>query len=139
MIDLDALVKECGVNLYDTEIVNENEKAIYRVYITKSNGVNLDDCEKVSKLLSPILDVEPPINGKYILEVSSPGLERKLTKKEHFFNSIGEKVKLTTNNNEKFKGEVIKFADDVLCLQDLNEIFNIKFDDIKKAKTYIEW
>ena len=78
MDNLNELVKECGVELYDTEIANENGRAIYRIYITKNGGVSLDDCEKVSRLLSPIFDVEPPISGDYNLEVSSPGLERKL-------------------------------------------------------------
>ena len=139
MTDLNALIKECGVNLYDAETVNENGRTIYRVSIIKSGGVNLDDCEKVSKLISPIFDVEPPISGQYILEVSSPGLERKLTKPEHFINSIGEKVKLTTNLNEKFKGEILGFTENTLNLKDTDTVFDIKFEDIKKAKTYIEW
>ena len=55
MDNLDKLVRECGVELYDSEIANENGRAIFRVYITKDGGVSLDDCEKVSRLLSPIL------------------------------------------------------------------------------------
>ncbi|NLK66074.1 MAG: ribosome maturation factor RimP [Campylobacteraceae bacterium] len=139
MTNLDALVKECGVSLYDTEIANENGRTIYRVYIIKSGGVSLDDCERVSKLLSPIFDVEPPIAGQYMLEVSSPGLERKLTKPEHFINSIGEKAKVTTVANDKFQGEIVGFVGDTLTIKDTDTLFEIKFSDIKKARTYIEW
>lgn len=139
MVDLEALVKECGLNLYDTEVVNENGRAIFRVYITKNGGVNLDDCEKVSRILSPIFDVEPPLNGDYNLEVSSPGLERVLSKKEHFLKSIGENLKVKTINKENFEGKILSFIDEILTIKNQNQTLQIKFNEIKKAKTYIEW
>ncbi|MSN95830.1 ribosome maturation factor RimP [Campylobacter sp. FMV-PI01] len=139
MVDLEALVKECGLNLYDTEVVNENGRAIFRVYITKDGGVNLDDCEKVSRILSPIFDVEPPLNGDYNLEVSSPGLERVLSKKEHFLKSIGENLKVKTINKENFEGKILSFIDEILTIKNQNQTLQINFNEIKKAKTYIKW
>lgn len=139
MIDLQALAKECGLDFYDSEIVNENNKTIYRIYITKNGGVTLDDCEKFSRLLSPILDVTPPVSGDYTLEVSSPGLERNLKKEEHFISSIGEKVRVTLNSKEKFEGEILGFEDEILTLKTQSENLKIKFSDIKKARTFIEW
>lgn len=139
MIDLQSLANECGLEFYDSEIVSENGKAIYRVFVTKQGGVSLDDCEKLSRLLSPIFDVEPPMSGEYFLEVSSPGLERKLSKKEHFSKSIGELVKITTEQKDKICGKIIKFEDENLFLDTTESEICIKFDDIKKAKTYIEW
>ncbi|PSM51572.1 DUF150 domain-containing protein [Campylobacter blaseri] len=139
MVNLEALVAECGVNLYDTETVSENGRTIFRVYITKKGGITLDDCEKVSRLLSPIFDVEPPVSGDYILEVSSPGLERVLTKPHHFEQSIGEFVKITINSNEKFEGKILKFEDEILTIETEGKKLDIKFNDIKKAKTYIKW
>ena len=62
MTDLSNLVSQCGVDLYDTEVVNENGRVIYRVYITKKDGVSLEECEMLSKLLSPIYDVMPPVS-----------------------------------------------------------------------------
>ena len=62
MQNLENLISQCGVQLYDVEVANENGRAIYRIYIAKPGGVNLDDCEKVSRLLSPIFDVEPPLS-----------------------------------------------------------------------------
>ncbi|QKF64293.1 DUF150 domain-containing protein [Campylobacter corcagiensis] len=139
MIDLQALAKECGLDFYDSEIVNENNKTIYRIYITKNGGVTLDDCEKFSRLLSPILDVTPPVNGDYTLEVSSPGLERNLKKEEHFISSIGEKIIVTLNSKEKFEGEILSFEDEILTIKTQSENLKIKFSDIKKARTFIEW
>lgn len=139
MIDLNALAAECGVKFYDEEIAKENGSLIYRVFITKNGGVGLSDCEKFSRLLSPILDVEPPVEGKFLLEVSSPGLERKLTKAEHFANSIGEMVRISLNNGEKIEGEILEFNDEILKLKTQNGKILINFSDIKKAKTFIIW
>ena len=129
------IVEDNGCELYDIELSEENGHKYFRVYITKPGGVDLNDCTKINNLISPIFDIEDPIKDKYFLEVSSPGLERKLTKKEHFEKSIGEKVKVTTTNGKKIKGELKSFIDNVA------EIGNekINFNDIKKAKTYIEW
>ncbi|AQW88150.1 putative protein (DUF150 domain) [Campylobacter pinnipediorum subsp. caledonicus] len=138
MDNLSELVKECGVELYDTEIANENSKAIFRVYITKNGGVNLEDCEKVSRFLSPIFDVTPPISGDYILEVSSPGLERKLEQPKHFISSIGELLKIKTNETT-FKGRLISVNNTSIILQNNDGDVTINFADIKKAKTYLEW
>lgn len=142
MQNLEKLVKECGAELYDTEVASENGRAIYRVYIAKQGGVNLDDCEKVSRLLSPIFDVEPPINGDYVLEVSSPGLERKLEKISHFRSSIGELAKFTATvdgENQKLSGKILAVSDDEIKFDVDGKELAIKFSDIKKAKTYIEW
>ena len=81
MFDRDNMVKiveSCGVSVYDTEVVTEFEKRIFRLYITSKEGISLDKCAEVSRILSPIFDVEPPLEGEYTLEVSSPGIERKL-------------------------------------------------------------
>jgi len=82
-----------------------------------------------------IFDVEDPVEGKYFLEVSSPGVERKLTKPEHFEKSIGENVKVTTIGGKKIKGQLKSFIDGVAEIGDER----IKFDEIKKAKTYVDW
>ena len=138
MDNLDKLVRECGVELYDSEIANENGRGIFRVYITKDGGVSLDDCEKVSRLLSPIFDVTPPVSGDYNLEVSSPGLERKLSKPSHFKSSIGELVKIQTEA-EKFTGRLVKANEESIAVENEEGIFEINISEIKKAKTYLEW
>lgn len=138
-MDLEALLKECGVALYDDEIVGERGRTIYRIYIMKPGGVNLDDCERVSKLLSPIFDVKPPVDGEWVLEVSSPGLERKLTKESHFQNSIDELVKIELEDKTKIKGKIVGLVDGLLELLVDEKPVKVEFDTIKKAKTYIEW
>ncbi|MDA3058070.1 ribosome maturation factor RimP [Campylobacter sp. VBCF_05 NA6] len=139
MVDLNALASECGLEFYDSETASENGKTIYRVFVSKTGGVSLEDCEKLSRILSPIFDVEPPVSGEYFLEVSSPGLERKLSKTEHFSKSVGELVKITTSEKDKICGKILKFEDENLFLATTDGEICIKFSDIKKAKTYIEW
>ncbi|MGH1600275.1 ribosome maturation factor RimP [Campylobacter majalis] len=138
MDNLNQLVKECDVELYDTEIVNENSRTIYRVYITKKGGVNLDDCERVSRLLSPIFDVTPPVSGEYTLEVSSPGIERRLEKQKHYISSIGELVRINTALLD-VRGEILSADDNSVTLKTEDGILTIDYINIKKAKTYLEW
>ena len=128
------IVEDNGCELYDIEISEEDNNRFFRVYITKPGGVTLSDCATINNLLSPIFDIEEPLKDKYFLEVSSPGVERKLTKKEHFAKSIGERVKVTTNEG-KVKG-ILTYADAEKINVGEKEI---NYDDVKKAKTYVDW
>ncbi|MCV3496252.1 ribosome maturation factor RimP [Campylobacter lari] len=140
-MNLEALCKEAGLSFYDDELVSENGKKIYRVYVQKEGGVKLDDCAKLSEILSPIFDVEPPVSGEYFLEVSSCGLERKLSKIEHFAKSINELVKITTSEKEKIEAKIISVNDENITLENLKtqEKTTLKFSDIRKARTFVQW
>jgi len=129
------IVEDNGCELYDVEITEEGGYKYYRIYITKPGGVSLDDCTLINNLISPIFDIEEPVKDRYFLEVSSPGIERKLTKKEHFEKSIGENVKLTTNNGQKIKGQLKSFDGETAEIGKEK----VNFNDIKKAKTYVDW
>jgi ribosome maturation factor RimP len=138
---LKRLIEDCGMNLYDTEIVTEGEKRIYRVFITSKDGVSLDKCSEITKIISPILDIDPPVNGEYTLEVSSPGIDRKLTTINHFKNSIDELVKIKLVDGEKLKCKIVKVENKTITLYDKGEKVEkeVEFTDIIKAKTYFEW
>lgn len=85
-----------GVEIYDVEYVKEGADWYLRAYIDKPEGVNIQDCENVSRALSDALDKEDFIEDAYILEVSSPGLGRTLKKDKHFEKSLGLEVELKT-------------------------------------------
>ena len=91
---LEPTVERLGYELVDLEARLGGKGGVIRVFIDKPDGIGLDDCEKVSLAVSALLDVEDPIPGHYDLEVSSPGLDRKLTKIEHFQRFVGETVKV---------------------------------------------
>lgn len=138
--DLKTLCEQVGVSFYDDELANENGRTIYRVYIAKKGGVSVDECAQLSEILSPILDVKPPCAGEYSLEVSSPGLERKLFKPQHFKMSLGEKVVLSLSDKSKLAGELVSADDEKIKVRDENgEIKELNLGEIKKAKTFVEW
>lgn len=142
MINLEhitKIVESCGVSLYDTEVANEFDKKIFRIYITSKEGINLDKCAEISRILSPIFDLEPPLEGEYLFEVSSPGIERKLTKPEHYSASLGEKVKMKLKTKEKFIGLLEAFDGNVASVRVENELKQISLDEIESARTYFEW
>lgn len=132
------IIQSCGVEFYDAESVVENERKIYRVYIASKDGITLEKCEEISKIISPILDLNPPIKGKYFLEVSSPGIERNLKKPDHFILSIGDMVKIKLTNGDKLQGKIIDANDNDVFVDD-NGVKQISYQDIDKAKTYFEW
>lgn len=132
-------VEGCGLQLYDIVTVKENDQNIFRVLITSKEGVNLDQCAQVSQLISPILDVNEPMNGNYNLEVSSPGIERKLKKPEHFQASIGENVKVKDIATEVYKGKLIEADDEKIVIETEFGQEQIKYDMILSASTYFQW
>ena len=86
------IAEEAGCSLWDVEYVREAGQWFLRVYIDKEGGVSIDDCEAVSRPLSDALDEADPIEGSYVLEVSSAGADRPLKKPEHFRQFLGAEV-----------------------------------------------
>jgi ribosome maturation factor RimP len=144
--DIESIVKSVGLELYDTAIVNENDETIYRVSVIsnelkdgKKVGVSLDSCVELTHLISPLLDVTPPVSGEYRLEVGSPGIERKLTTISQFSKSIGERVALTLGDKTKLRGTLTKVEGSKIFADIDGDINEVDFNDINKAKTYFEW
>ena len=132
-------VESLGANLYDIVNAKEHDRNIFRVLITAENGISLDKCAEISRMISPILDVDEPMGGEYILEVSSPGIERKLRKKDHFLGSVGEKVKIKNFAMEIFKGELISADNEKIVVRTEFGDDEITYDSILAAATYFEW
>jgi len=139
--DIKSMVESLGLKLYDITTVSEHEETIYRVYISspKEGGVSMDQVVEVTKLISPLLDVTPPVRGEYRLEVSSPGIERKLKTLSHFECSIGEKVKIQTLDKTKLTGTLKSVTDGVITIESEEGDVSVDFNDIAKASTYFEW
>lgn len=132
-------VESLGASLYDITTVREHDRNIFRVLVTAEGGVTLDKCAEISRMISPILDVDEPMSGEYTLEVSSPGIERKLKKKEHFISSIGEKVRVKDFATEVYKGELIFANEEKIILKTEFGEEEIAYDNILSASTYFEW
>ena len=137
--DIKAVCESAGVTLYDTETVREFDEIIFRIYIVGQEKIDVEKCAKVSRLLSPLFDVHPPVSGEYRLEVSSPGIERPLKTPEHYKLSLGEKIKVTTKEGEKFIGELVEANDAEFILRNDDQEIVFEYPQIKKARTFFEW
>ena len=144
--DIKAMVASVGLELYDTVIVNEHDETIFRISVIstefedgKRKSVNLEKYVELTHLISPLLDVTPPVSGEYRLEVGSPGIERKLTTLDHFKKSVGEDMKIVLGEKDKIKGKLLKVEGNTLFFETEDGLKEIDFHDIKKAKTYFEW
>lgn len=144
--DLEGLftqeVEAVGYKLYHMEYVNESGINYLRFYIDHENGISLEDCEKVSRRLSDILDEKDPITEDYSLEVSSPGIFRTLFTRAHMEKAIGEKVMVKTKKPvegaKKFVG-ILKEVHDhgVVILKEKSES-EITFENLKSINIEVD-
>ena len=105
------------------------------VYIDHTRGIKIDDCVKITKVISPILDDDNALNEYYNLEVSSPGLNRKLILKEHYDKFIGKvikiKLKIKIDNRKIYKGTLLERIDGSISIIENNQKINIQMDAIE--------
>lgn len=118
---LEPILTENNFELYDVEYVKEGSNWYLRTFIDKEGGINVEDCELVSRALSDLLDKEDFIPDAYILEVSSPGLGRQLKRDKHFEYSIGEEVEIKLykpiNKQKEWVGILTAYNADNLIIQ----------------------
>lgn len=116
------IVEKYGIEIYDVEYVKEGSDWYLRAYIDKPDGVNITDCENVSRALSDALDAEDYIEDAYILEVSSPGLGRTLKKDRHLEKSLGAEVEIKTykpiGKQKEFSGILKAFDKDTVTIEE---------------------
>ena len=131
-----------GVEVDDVEILGHPGNMIVRVIIDSEQGISIDDCERVSRQLEALLDIEDPIEGSYNLEVSSPGLDRPLRKIEDFIRFKGRLARVITrqriDNQTFFVGRIEEVQDDIVLLRLKNRSVSIPYALISKARLEIE-
>jgi len=88
----EPVAQQCGVDIWDVRYLKEGAEWYLRIFIDKEEGISIDDCEAVSRALDEPLEKNDPIKDAYILEVSSPGIERELIRMEHFDRFIGADI-----------------------------------------------
>lgn len=136
---IEKIVASFGGSLYGIETEKQGDDTIYRILVQSPEGVTLDLCESISRTLSPILDLNPPVSGGYYLEVSSPGVERKLKTLAHFRVSVGESAKVVTKGGDKYIGKIVSIIDNMITL-DLDGVEkSLPFTDVVRARTHFVW
>lgn len=143
---LDPILLSMGLDLWDMEFQKQGPKWLLRVYIDREigGGVTLQDCETVSRDLSAALDVEDIIPHAFTLEVSSPGLDRTLSKPEHFIRFAGSMVKIKTyqqiNGEKVFRGKLLGMADSIVTIElEAGTALEIPMTNITKASLEVEF
>jgi ribosome maturation factor RimP len=140
---IEPVINALGIELDYIEFSMMKGKALLRVYIDKENGVNIDDCTQVSREIEAVLDVEDPIPYSYVLEVSSPGLDRPLKGIKDFKRYSGNMVRVVTNDPVEgetfFIGKLVEAGDDeVVLLLPGDMRINIRYDNISRARLEVE-
>lgn len=132
-----------GLELVDVEYIKEGTHWYLRVYIDKDGGVDIDDCTAVSHRISEVLDRENPIPQAYMLEVSSPGLERPLRKKEDYEKYRGELISVYTIEPYQgylcFTGNLKGIVDKKIILEHEDQEIAIPWELVKKAHLTFEF
>lgn len=126
-----------GYELLGIEHLSQGRRSLVRIYIDSDQGITLDDCEAVSHQVSGMLDVEDPIRGQYALEISSPGLDRPLFKREHYEQYVGNRVRirmaLPIEGRRKFAGMLAGVREDKVIVIDDEVEYELPLSGIDKA------
>lgn len=140
---LQPVADEFGYMLWDVEYVKEGAEMVLRITIDKEEGIDIDDCEKMHRAIDPLLDEADPIEVSYRLEVSSPGVERTISRPEHFECCMGEKVEAKLyapiNGAKKITG-ILAAADEKTFTLDIEgEEVTLEKSACAKLATVFEW
>lgn len=142
--ELGALVADEGLVLLSAEVVGRGPKTVLRLVVDGPDGVTLDQCASVSRQASAILDVEDPISHTYTLEVSSPGLDRKLYTPDDYRRFQGRSVKIrmqpSYRSHRVVVGELIGLEDTTLALRAPDgEVLSLPVDQVFEARLEVDW
>jgi len=141
---LSAVVADEGLELLATEVAGSGAKTVLRLVVDGPDGVTLDQCSAVSRQASAMLDVEDPIGHAYTLEVSSPGLDRKLYSKKDYDRFAGEQVKIRMRPSYREQGVssgrlVGLLGDEIHLLLDSGEQIRLPYGEVFEARLEVDW
>lgn len=132
---------EHSFELVDVEYVKEGSNYFLRVFVDKDGGIDIDDCGMISEYLSQKLDENDPVSEAYFLEVSSPGAERPLKKREDVAKAVGKDVFVTVyeavNGQKEFEGRLLTFENDELVISAGKKQYSISYAKVASARLAI--
>ena len=139
---LAPVVAGLGLDLYDVELNGSGATRTLRVTVERAGGVDLEAITDVTRAISPVLDAEPSLTGAYLLEVSSPGLERALRTPAHFAGARGATVSVkfrTDNGTARVKGVLVDADDRGFVVEGDDGRHELAYDAVTQARTVFEW
>jgi ribosome maturation factor RimP len=139
---IEPILAEMGFELVDIEYLSEYGRRVLRIYVDTENGITLDDCALVSREIGNLLDIRDIVQHEYVLEVSSPGLNRPLRKEEDFLRAVGKRVKARTvvpvKGRRNFTGCLRDYRDGVLYIEVQDGLVSLSRQDVEKANLVYE-
>jgi len=138
---LEPAVERLGYDLVHVTLGRSKTRAL-RMFIDAPGGITVDDCERVSRQVSDILDVEDMVEGEYTLEISSPGLDRPLVKREHFEEAQGKNVFIRMHGlhrgRRKFRGSLLEVRSDTVLVEVDGESYELLYNEMQRANLVSE-
>lgn len=139
----EPIAAESGFYIYDIEYIKEGGLWFLRVYIDKDGGITMDECEAFSRTLSDTLDEANPISGNYYLEVSSPGIERRLKTEAHFRRYIGSVIDISlykaVNGSKLITGILKKYENNEIAVEADGEDILLPLSSVSKANLHFDF
>ena len=140
---IEPVLAEMGIDLMDMEYRSGQGRRVLRIYADRPTGINLDDCAMVSREIGNLLDVKDLLQHHYVLEVSSPGLNRPLKREKDFLRAIGHKIKVKTavplKGRKNFSGVLQSFENGTLQLKLDDTVVQIPEESVNKANLVFDF
>ena len=137
------IVEEEGCSLWDVEYVKEAGTWFLRIFIDREDGVSIDDCERISRRLDPVLDEEDPIPDSYVFEVGSAGADRVLKRPSDFTQFMGSMVEVSlyqpVNGSKRYVGELNGYQDGAVILLQGKTITRFSQEQIAQVRLYVSF
>lgn len=143
---IEALVAQVAreemVEVFDLAVVREGPRTVIRVFLDREGGIRLGECESFSRKMSAVLDVSDPMPGPYVLEVSSPGLNRRLTKPAHFAAVAGRRIRVALSEpvegSRNYRGTLSRADGEGIDLERDGKIFRFPYRAVRKANLEVD-
>jgi ribosome maturation factor RimP len=140
---IEPILEEMGFELIDIEYLSEHGRWILRLFLDKEGGITLDDCAKASREIGDLIDIKDVISHEYVLEVSSPGLNRRLKRDKDFLQAIGQKIRVKmavpVEGRRNFTGYLRDFKEGMLNLETAATLVLLPLKDIERANIVYEF
>ena len=140
---IEPVLDEMGFELVDTEYLSEHGKWVLRIYADAEGGITVGDCARISKEISDLIEAKDVLQHEYVLEVSSPGLNRPLKRERDFQRAVGKKIKVKmlnpVNDRKNFTGVLKAYKNGILYIEITNKLVLLPGQDVKKANLVYEF
>jgi len=143
---IEALVAQVAreemVEVFDLAVVREGPRTVIRIFLDREGGIRLGECESFSRKMSAVLDVDDPMPGPYVLEVSSPGLNRRLTKPAHFAAVSGRRIRVALSEPvegaRNYLGTLLRADEEGIDIESNGKAFRFPYRAVRKANLELD-